>query len=153
MLEQRTLEFLNNKNVRYKKIVLKREPKWVTDIQKLFNCRLSQILKTILFIWEKYPVLVVLQWDKKVDFKKVKKLTNQKNIRIASFEEVKNITWYGVNGIWPFWFDIKLTKILDKNVFNEEIITIWSWEPKIWLELKSNDLKNIWDWKIEDVIQ
>ena len=153
MLTQKTLNFLDNKGIKYKKIVLEREPKWVKDIQLMFACKLSQILKTLLFIWEKKPILLVLQWDKKVDLKKVKKLTKQKNIRIASFDEVKNITWYEVNGIWPFGFEVELEKILDKSVFNEETITIWSWEPKIWLEIKSSDLKNIWDGKIEDIAE
>ena len=148
MFEQKTLKYLDNRKVKYRKIILQKEPKWVKDIQIMFNCKLSQILKTLLFIWEKKPILLILQWNKKVDIKKIKKITNQKNIRIASFDEVKNITWYEINGIWPFWFEIEIEKILDKNVFDEEIITIWSWEPKIWLELSSSDFKRIWDWKI-----
>jgi len=149
-IEEKTIIFLREKNINFKEIVLKRAPKNVKDIQELFWCKLSQILKTILFIWEKEPILVVLSWDKKVDISKIKKITNQKNIRIAKFEEVKNLTWYEVSWIWPFWIKNNIKRYLDNNVFYEEIITIWSWNSIIWLEIKSQDLKNIWDWYIEN---
>jgi len=150
-IEEKTISFLNTNNIKFRKIVLKRSPKSAKDIQELFWCKLSQILKTILFIWEKEPILVVLSWDKKVDISKIKKLTNQKNIRIAKFEEVKELTWYEVSWIWPFWIKNTIKKYLDNIVFNEEIITIWSWNPVIWLEIKSQDLKNIWDWYIDKI--
>jgi len=151
-IEIKTIDFLEKNNIKFRKIVLERAPKSAKDIQDLFWCKLSQILKTILFIWEKEPILVVLSGDKKVDISKIKKITNQKNIRIAKFDEVKELTWYEVSWIWPFWIKNNIKKYLDNSVFDEEIVTIWSWNPILWLEIKSDDLKNIWDGYIEEFI-
>ena len=148
-LSNKTIDFLNDKNIKFERIVLEREPKWADDIVKLYWLNLNQILKTLLFIW-KEPVLLVLPWNKKVDLKKLKKILNIKNIRIASFDEVEDITWYKVNGIWPFGFDKKIRKIIDKKSFEVENVSIWSGEAKIWLLLKSSDLKKIWDGEIGD---
>ena len=152
-LSEKTIKFLEEKNINFDKIILKREPKSADDIKELFWLELKKILKTILFIWENEPVLLVLSWDKKVDIWKVKKITKQKNIRIAQIEEVKNISWYSVNWIGPFWLKNNIKKIIDNSVFDEDYITIWSGDPKIGLWLKSLDLKQIWDWDFWDFVK
>ena len=148
----KSIIFLDSKNVNYKLIKLEQAPKSAKDVEILYGCPLNQILKTIIFIGEKEPILIVVQWDKKIDIKKLKKITNQKNIKIAKPDEVQKITGYSIGGVWPFGIENEILKIIDKNVFDMDIVSIGSGESKIGIEIKSQELKKIWDGMIEDIV-
>ncbi len=149
----KSIKFLESKNVNYKLIRLNQAPKSAKDIERLYGCPLNQILKTIIFIGEKEPILVVAQWDKRIDIKKLKKITNQKNIKIAKPDEVQKITGYSISWVWPLGLENKILKIIDKNVFDMETVSIGSGEPKIWIEINSQELKKIWEGMIEEIIE
>lgn len=146
----KSIEFLEKNNISFNKIILEEVPKSAADVERIFGCKLSQVLKTVVLIGEK-PIVVVLQGNKKISFKKIKDLLKLKKVRIAQPDEVKEITGYSIEGVTPFGLeknDFDFIFILDSNVLNEKTINIGSGKAEIGIELNSSDLEKIWFGKI-----
>ena len=147
----KSTDYLKSKKIEFKLIHLPEVPKNANDVERLYGCPLKQVLKTLLFIGEKEPVLVVVHGDKRVDLVKLKKITGQ-NLRIAKPDEVTTVTGYSIGGVTPFGIEKDIKKIIDKSVFDEPTINIGSGKAEIEIEIKSVDLKAVWDGEIGDII-
>ncbi|OGK18620.1 hypothetical protein A3G67_02130 [Candidatus Roizmanbacteria bacterium RIFCSPLOWO2_12_FULL_40_12] len=156
MLRQKTqmksFDYLKDKGIQFEAVYLKEVPRTAQDVERLFGCPLEQVLKTLLFIGEKNPILTVLSGDKKVSLKKLENLTGQKVLRMAKPNEVKELTGYPVGGVCPFAIDNDtIQKVIDEKVFTLENVNIGSGKAEIGIELASEDLKRIWDGKILNI--
>ena len=88
-------------------------------------------MKTLVFVGETEPVLVVLPGDKRVDIEKLKDITKQTNLRMAKPDEVEEITDYKIGGVCPFTTKKDTIKIIDERVFKTEIVNIGSGKADI----------------------
>jgi len=82
----------------------------------------GKIVKSILLIVDNNPYLCILFAEDKIDFEKLKKLLNAKEIRMAKAKEVREIIGYDIGEVPPFVENVKTIvdeKILsyDKEVF------------------------------------
>lgn len=110
-------------------------------------------MKTIIFIGEIEPVIVVLPGDRRTDINKLKKVTKQINLRMAKPNEIKEITGYTIGEISPFGVEINIIKIIDESIFKIETVNIGSGKAEIGIELSSKELKKAWNGIITDVIE
>ena len=100
------------------------------EAAELLQCRLSQIVKTIIIIVETkekdIPMLVIVPGSKKLRQLAVRKLLkDQLNLdaidsRLASKDEVLSITGYPVGGVPPISLDIP--SLVDQDVHSEKIV-------------------------------
>ncbi|MCD6371386.1 MAG: YbaK/EbsC family protein [Candidatus Aenigmarchaeota archaeon] len=74
------------------------------------------VVKTILLITDKGPVLCILEGRKKIDFEKVKNIMKCKTVRLAKAKEVKEITGYDIGALPPFGHKQKIKTIVDKEI-------------------------------------
>ena len=81
------------------------------------NIEINQIVKTLIFKTGKEFIAVLAPGDSRVDTDKVRELSGEDNIRMASPEEVEKETGYIVGGVSPFDLDIPvfMEKDLDKH--------------------------------------
>ncbi|MBI2579859.1 MAG: YbaK/EbsC family protein [Candidatus Aenigmarchaeota archaeon] len=147
----KSIEFLKNNGIGFKVIHLKEVPKSAQDVERLFGCSLHQVLKTLVFVGEKEPLVVVLPGDEKAGIEKLRQISGQKSLRMAKPDEVERITGYSVGGVCPFAIENHLKKIIDKSVFDIDTVNIGSGKAEIGIELKSADLRRIWDGAIDDI--
>ncbi len=148
----KTIKYLRNKGIRFKILHLKEVPKTAQDVERIYGCSLHQILKTIVFVGEKAPVIVVLPGDKKVNINKLKEITKQDYIKVAKPEEVVSITGFNIGGVSPFVQNSDIKKIIDASVFKIKVVNIGSGKDDVGIELNSMDLKKIWDGIIADTL-
>ena len=148
----KSTDYLKSKNIEFKLIHLTEIPKSAQDVERLYGCPLNHVLKTLLFISNEEPILVVVPGDKRVDKNKLSNLVDGK-LRIANPDEVKSITGYNVGGVSPFGIKSNLKMIIDKTAFDPKTVNIGSGDAIIGIELKSADLKSIWSEKIEDLVE
>ena len=66
-----------------------------------FNISRSDIVKSILLFAGKTPLLCILQGDRSIDFSRIRSLTNENNIRMATPAEVLKHTGYEVGAVTP----------------------------------------------------
>jgi len=84
----------------------------------------DDIVKSLLFKAGSEFCLVIVQGSKKVSAKKLRKLLNEENVRLADAEEVLNVTGFAVGAVPPIGLKNKVKCILDKNAAAKE--QVWA---------------------------
>lgn len=148
----KSTDYLKSKNIEFKLIHLTEIPKSANDVERLYGCPLNHVLKTLLFIGDEEPILVVIPGDKRVDKNKLSNLVSEK-LRIAKSDEVLMITGYSVGGVSPFGIEKTIKMIIDKSAFDTKTVNLGSGDAIIGIELKSADLKTIWTGEIEIIVE
>ena len=92
--------------------------KTVEQAVKATDSNPKQIIKSLLFISEEEPVLVIVDGESKVDLSKLAKIFGK--VRLATPEEVKQITGFEVGALPPV--GIKVKTIVDKKVLENEFV-------------------------------
>ncbi|MFX1508342.1 MAG: aminoacyl-tRNA deacylase [Promethearchaeota archaeon] len=111
----RLQEYINNEQLSAKIISLKTSTKTVEESVKALGCKMEEIIKSIIIVTNTNEFyLVILQGNRKIKTKKVKKLLNVKDIKLASPNQVKKETGYKVGDVPPI--SINLPVILDELV-------------------------------------
>ena len=115
------------------------------DAARERSIRLSQIVKTMLLTNRRSEIVVaVLPGDKRLDVKKLKKLTGLKDLRFMDRESVEQRLGLVVGAIAPMAdFLAGLPLFVDPGVFAEAVVDISSGDPRAGLELRREDLKRL----------
>ena len=93
--------------------------KTVEQAVKATGSNPKQIIKSLLFISEKEPVLVIVDGESKVDLNKLAKIIGGK-VRLATPEEVKQITGFEVGAVPPVGVEVKT--IVDPKVLENKFV-------------------------------
>lgn len=149
----RSIDYLKSKDIKFKTIHLNEVPRTTQDVERIYGCPLHQVLKTVIFIGEAEPIIVVLPGDKRVNTDKLKEVVKQNNLRMAKPNEVEEITGYIIGGVSPFGIEKDIEKIIDESIFKIEIVNIGSGKAEIGIELNSAELKKVWSGVIADIIE
>lgn len=72
------------------------------DAADAIGCPLAAIAKSLVFIVDDQPTLVMMSGDRRVDMDKLKSVTGAGNARRAGLEEVRNATGYVAGGTPAF---------------------------------------------------
>lgn len=79
-----------------------------------------EIIKTLLFIANGEPLLVLVQGTHRVAVDKLKRIVEADELRLARPEEVKEYTGYRVGSVSPF--DLELPTVVDAPILEEEVV-------------------------------
>ena len=91
---------------------------------KITGINLDDIVKSLLFKVGNEFCLVIIQGSKKVSPKKLRKLLNEENVRLADAAEVLDITGFAVGAVPPIGLKNKVKCILGKSIVNKE--KVWA---------------------------
>ena len=80
------------------------------------NVEVGQIVKTILFMADSFPLVVAISGDRRVDMKKVRALGHGKKIRLAGPEDVTAHTGFAVGAVSPVSLPSGLPVYLDQSL-------------------------------------
>ena len=79
------------------------------------GCEGQRIAKTLSFLVEEKPILIVAAGDAKIDNKKYRTFFNAK-AKMISFEEVEQYIGHGVGGVCPFAINENVKVYLDDSL-------------------------------------
>ena len=138
-------DFLDELNIPYK---IKDHTKPVFTSEEAAEergVRLSQIVKTMLLTdKDDMIVMAVLPANRKVDLKKLRRLSGYKNLDFMDKEAIEKKTKLVVGAIAPIGKILKgVPTFVDPSVFNEEFLDISSGVPNAGLELQRDVLKGL----------
>lgn len=83
---------------------------------KALGVEVGQIAKSLLFLGDDKPVLVVTSGDVKTDTKKLKKLLGVKKVKFAPMESTLEITSYPAGGVCPLELPQNIDIYLDESM-------------------------------------
>jgi Cys-tRNA(Pro)/Cys-tRNA(Cys) deacylase len=106
------------------------------------NQRPGQIVRSILFqIRPEEFVMVLVAGPRQIDWKKLRQFVGRSRIRMASEEEVLEVTGYRVGTVSPFGLKKEVRILIDASVVAEEEISIGSGVRNMAIIMKSAGLR------------
>ncbi len=106
------------------------------------NQRPGQIVRSILFqIRPGEYLMVLVAGPNQIDWKKLRQLVKRSRIRMATEEEVFEVTGYRVGTVSPFGLKNQVKVLIDASVLKEEEISIGSGVRNVAIIMKSTDLR------------
>ena len=106
--------------------------------------KLSQIVKTMLLSDGDQVIVAVLPAHKRLDVKKLKKLSGHKNLQFMGKESIERKTELIVGAVAPIGRMLEgMPVFVDPSVFEEEFLDISSGDPNAGLELHRDALKEL----------
>lgn len=89
------------------------------------GCELGAIVKSLLFMVDGQPALVLAAGDRMADSKKLAVLfgVGKKKVKLADAETVRRVTGYEVGGVPPVGHETRLATLIDASLGRFE--TVW----------------------------
>jgi Cys-tRNA(Pro)/Cys-tRNA(Cys) deacylase len=107
------------------------------------NQRPEQIVRSILFqIRPGEFVMVLVAGREQVDWRKLRQLMGRSRVRMATEEEVLEVTGYRIGTVSPFGLKNPVKVLIDASVLKEDELSIGSGVRNTAILLKSADLRN-----------
>ena len=134
-------------------IVLENSARTAQDAAKALDCNVGAIVKSLLFKTGDNFTLCLVAGDKRCSLIKLKKIKDEKDISMASPEEVKNQTGYTIGGVSPIGHLDKIEIIIDNSLkrFNELFAA--AGHPNCVFKINFKDIQKITYGKVEDIIE
>ena len=102
----------------------------------------SQVVRSILFqIRPDEFVMVLVAGREQVDWKKLRQWVGRSRLRMATEEEVMEVTGYRIGTVSPFGLKNPVRVLIDSSVLREEEISIGSGVRNMAILMKSADLR------------
>ena len=106
------------------------------------NQRPEQIVRSILFqIRDGEFLMVLMAGPSQVDWKKLRQLVKRSRIRMATEDEVLEVTGYRIGTVSPFGLKNQVEVKIDASVLREEEISIGSGIRNTAIIMKSEDVR------------
>lgn len=103
----------------------------------------GQIAKTLVFLADDRPVLIVASGDNRIKSGKLKRLLGVSKIRMADPETVERVTGYSVGGVCPVGLPEKLQVLLDRSMYRFPVVFAAAGTPNSALPLTMRQLEII----------
>lgn len=135
-------KLLDTAEVKYS--VIEHEPVYTSkQAAQIRDSDVSMGAKSLVLIADKKPVLVVVPGDSKVDFKAFKNEFGVKDLRMASPDEVKEITTLEVGAIPPIGKVLGIDSYYDESFLEKEDITFNAGLHTISIVMKASDMLSV----------
>lgn len=135
----RLQQFINENGLTAKIITLDSSTSTVEESVKALGCKPEEIIKSIVVVSNTNEFfLIILQGNRKIRTKKLKKLLKVKDVRLASPKQVLQATDYKVGDVPPI--SVELPVILDKNVLEQKMLYAGGGAPSKNLHLPVDEL-------------
>lgn len=106
------------------------------------NQRPEQIVRSILFqVRPGEFVMVLMAGREQVDWKKLRGIVKRSRVRMATEDEVLEVTGYRIGTVSPFGVKNQVRVLMDASVLREEEISIGSGDRGVAIIMKSEDVR------------
>jgi Cys-tRNA(Pro) deacylase len=99
-----------------------------------------QVIKNVIFFADGKPVMAMVPGDGMVDYGKLKSELKAQKLRLASAEEVRQLTGYLVGCTPPVALKTQMEKYIDLRALKEDVVYTGGGEPDMVLKIRSYDL-------------
>ena len=140
-------EFDKNLNV----TLLSTSARTALEAAKSLNCEVGAIVKSLLFRAENTFILCLVAGDKKGSLNKIKKITNIKDISMASADEVKDVTGFTIGGVSPVGHLKKINIYIDSSLERFDILYAAAGHPNCVFKIDYFNLQKITQGLIKEI--
>ena len=127
---------------------LEQEARTALDAATALGCSVGAIVKSLLFSAGNSFVLCLVSGDKRCSLNKLKKILHEKDVSMASPEDVKRVTGYTIGGVSPVGHFIKTKTYIDENLKNFNSLFAAAGHPNAVFEI---DFKNLMELTLGEI--
>jgi len=150
---QRVDKILKEFNQSLEIIILKNSAKTAEQAAEALSCNVGAIVKSLVFKNENGFTLCLVSGDKRCSLKNLKKIKNQKDISMASPEEVKTQTGYTIGGVSPVGHLKVMDIYIDKSLKKFNDLYAAAGHPNCVFKINLEDLIKLTNGKFEEIIE
>jgi prolyl-tRNA editing enzyme YbaK/EbsC (Cys-tRNA(Pro) deacylase) len=121
------------------------------DAARAVGCQVDQIVKSLVFVADTDPVLVLTSGGNRVDVVKVGRRRDAATVRKADAEEVRAATGYAIGGTPPFGHARPLPVLVDRHLTGFEVVWAAAGTPRHVFPIAPADLVRASGGQIADV--
>ena len=122
------------------------------DAARAVGCHVDQIVKSLVFVADTDPVLVLTSGGHRVDVVKVGKERSAAIVRKADAEEVRAATGYAIGGTPPFGHARELAVLIDRDLTGFEVVWAAAGTPRHVFPIAPADLLRATGGQVADVV-
>ena len=136
-----------------KVIELNSTARTASDAANSLKCEVGAIVKSLLFRTDNTFLLCLVSGDKRCSLNKLKKITQIKDISMASPEDVKIQTGYTIGGVSPVGHLKKINIFVDISLERFEDIFAAAGHPNCVFKINFENLLKITQGEIKDIVE
>ena len=150
---KRVVKFLKNFDTSLKVEVLNTSARTAIDAASSLNCEVGAIVKSLLFRTEDAFLLCLVSGDKRCSLNKLKKITQIKDISMASPDDVKTQTGYTIGGVSPIGHLKKINIFIDNSLERFDDIFAAAGHPNCVFKIDFKNLLKITKGELKDIVE
>ena len=150
---KRVEKILNDFDPNLDVVILEQTARTANDAATALGCNVGAIVKSLLFkIGDKF-CLCLVSGDKRCSLNKLKKKLNEKDVLMASPEEVKQVTGYTIGGVSPIGHLVKIKIYMDKNLKRFSKVFAAAGHPNAIFGISFFELKKLTNAEVDDLTE
>ena len=134
-------------------VELENSAKTALDAANSLKCEVGAIVKSLLIKIENDFLLCLVSGDKRCSLNKVKKISEKKNVRMASADEVKSQTGYTIGGVSPVGHINKIQIFIDNSLSRFTDIFAAAGHPNAIFKINYEKLIQITKGDVKDITE
>ena len=134
-------------------VELQNSAKTALDAANSLNCEVGAIIKSLLIKIENDFLLCLVSGDKRCSLNKLKKISEKKNVRMASADEVKSQTGYTIGGVSPVGHINKIQIFIDNSLSRFTDIFAAAGHPNVIFKINYEKLIQITKGDVKDITE
>ncbi len=134
-------------------VELENSAKTALDAANSLNCEVGAIVKSLLIKIENDFLLCLVSGDKRCSLNKLKKISEKKNVRMASADEVKSQTGYTIGGVSPIGHINKIQIFIDNSLSRFTDIFAAAGHPNAIFKINYEKLIQITKGDVKDITE
>ena len=150
---KRAEKFLKNFDQSLEVTVLENSARTAKDAATALDCDVGAIVKSLLFKVKDSFTLCLVAGDKRCSLNKLKKIKNEKDVSMASPEEVKTQTGYTIGGVSPIGHSNNLEILIDNSLERFSRLFAAAGHPNCIFKINFKNIQKITNGKVEDIIE
>jgi prolyl-tRNA editing enzyme YbaK/EbsC (Cys-tRNA(Pro) deacylase) len=119
---ERVQAALHDVGVDIKVVRLSESTRTAVEAAQAVGCDVGAIAKSLLFLADGEPLLVICGGDRRVDTELVAQIVGAKSLKMAPADEVRRITGYAIGGVPPLGHDTPMKKLMDRRMLRWPVI-------------------------------
>ena len=123
------------------------------DAANSLNCEVGAIVKSLLFRTENTFLLCLVSGDKRCSLNKLKKITQIKDVSMASPQDVKIQTGYTIGGVSPVGHLRNIKILVDTSLKRFQDIFAAAGHPNCVFKINFKNLLKITKGEIKDIVE
>ena len=150
---KRVEKFLKIFDQSLKVIILENSARTAKEAATALSCDTGAIVKSLLFKIGEGFTLCLDAGDKRCSLNKLKKIKNQKNVSMASPDEVKAQTGYTIGGVSPVAHINKIEIFIDKSLNRFDNLYAAAGHPNCVFKINFEKIQKITNGKLEEITE